>query len=484
MPALIWDESGSKKFELGISKVALYKQYTPGKKNLFNPYDTYGRISGKYLTSSNEEKIPGSNPENWYISPYIEIEPNTEYSMGPFPTNTTFPAYCLYTSDKTFISGAKYESNKYITFTSPSTAAYIRLSVYESYRYTLQIEEGSEPTEYVPYGREDDYYPLGVVWNGVTSISENPDGADASEMHADNMKYAIIRSKENFGATIEAYTYPEDFSECDGSKIQNGLKIGQQPRRPFGLVYRTEIDGDGEPGYILHLIYNATASPSDKDYETINDSPDAITFSWELDTTPIPARWFSPTATIDINSLEVDSAKLQELEDILYGTSTSYPRLPLPDEVLFIFDGNPLDLSNFYASPRTKVEFIPSKSAYRFTGINADNASTGEQFIAILGTPIYDSYPHSGGGGGVIHAVLIECTVESKNDNPYHGFEYFARSIEAEKDTVPQRITGIQSIFSDQVESYNNKYLKIIPLSSVDNGTCLMRIKNISYNVR
>jgi len=189
-------------------------------------------------------------------------------------------------------------------------------------------------------------YENGVAWNGLTSVSESPDGAEPTDLYADNIKYASLRSAETFGATIEAYTYPEEFAECDGTKeISAGVYVGQQERKAFGLCYRTEIGSDtvamqGE-AYKLHLIYNATASPSEKSYETINDSPDAITFSWEVETTPVPVVVnnvaYKPTSTIVIDSTKVDATKLQTLKDKLYGTASEEPTLPTPAEVIAIF---------------------------------------------------------------------------------------------------------------------------------------------------
>ena len=189
-------------------------------------------------------------------------------------------------------------------------------------------------------------YENGVAWNGLTSVSESPDGAEPTDLYADNIKYASLRSAETFGATIEAYTYPEEFAECDGTKeISAGVYVGQQERKAFGLCYRTEIGSDtvamqGE-AYKLHLIYNATASPSEKSYETINDSPDAITFSWEVETTPVPVvvngTTYKPTSTIVIDSTKVDKTKLQTLEDKLYGSASEEATLPTPAEVIAIF---------------------------------------------------------------------------------------------------------------------------------------------------
>ena len=183
-------------------------------------------------------------------------------------------------------------------------------------------------------------YPAGVVWNGLTAVTESPAGAELTDLWADNIKYASMRSAETFGATIEAYTYPEEFAACDGSiALVPGAYIGQQKRTPFGLCYRTQIGSDDvmeeTEGYKLHLVYGATASPSEKGYATVNDSPDAITFSWELNTTPVAVTGYKPTAIMTIDSTKVDSEKLEALEDILFGTSEpeAVARLPLPDEV-------------------------------------------------------------------------------------------------------------------------------------------------------
>lgn len=180
-------------------------------------------------------------------------------------------------------------------------------------------------------------YATGVAWNGLTSVSESPEGAEATDLYADDIKYLTLMSAENFKATIEAYTYPIEFEECDGSAtIAKGVVIGQQSRKPFGLCYRTAIgnDTDGnEHGYKLHIVYGCQASPSEKQYSTINDSPEAITFSWEVNTTPVNVNGKKPTATLIIDSTKADKAKLTALEAILYGSEEQEPRLPLPDEI-------------------------------------------------------------------------------------------------------------------------------------------------------
>ena len=180
-------------------------------------------------------------------------------------------------------------------------------------------------------------YGNGVAWNGLTAITESPSGAVSTPLYADDIKYLDLRSTEEFGATIEAYTYPDEFAACDGSaSLADGVSIGQQARKMFGLCYRTTVgnDTDGtDHGYKLHLIYGATASPSEKAYETINDSPEAITFSWEITTTPVSVTGFKPTASITIDSTKADPTCLASLEAKLYGSETTEPTLPLPDEV-------------------------------------------------------------------------------------------------------------------------------------------------------
>lgn len=186
-------------------------------------------------------------------------------------------------------------------------------------------------------------YPKGVVWNGLTSVSETPSGADANNIYADDIKYLSLRAAEEFGATVEAYTYPDEFAVCDGSaSVAKGVTIGQQTRKPFGLCYRTVLGNDvdaNDHGYKLHLIYGATASPSERQYQTVNDSPEAITFSWEMTTTPVTVPGFKPTACLTIDSTKADALKLKALEDILYGGDDTEARLPLPEEVIRILGG-------------------------------------------------------------------------------------------------------------------------------------------------
>ncbi len=180
-------------------------------------------------------------------------------------------------------------------------------------------------------------YGKGVAWNGLTAVTESPSGAEATPLYADDIKYLNLLSAEEFGATIEAYTYPDEFAQCDGTaSIAEGVNIGQQNRKTFGLCYRTtfgnDVDGN-EHGYKLHLIYGALAAPSEKAYATINDSPEAITFSWEVTTTPVSVDGFKPTASITIDSTKADATKLAALEAKLYGTESEEPTLPLPNEI-------------------------------------------------------------------------------------------------------------------------------------------------------
>jgi len=187
----------------------------------------------------------------------------------------------------------------------------------------------------------DGAYDKATAWNGLVSVTESPSGAEANKQYADNTVYANLVSAEEFGATIEAFAYPNEFASCDGTaEISAGVSIGQQKREIFGLSYRTEIGNDlsSEAGYKLHLLYGAQAAPTEKAYTTINDSPEANTFSWELTTIPVDVPGFKPTALLTVDSTKVNSADLAALEDMLYGTTSGTPELPLPEAIIELLE--------------------------------------------------------------------------------------------------------------------------------------------------
>ncbi len=219
------------------------------------------------------------------------------------------------------------------------------------------FETGVNKGVLYPFNTQSKQYDNGVVWNGLTGVTESPSGAEATPLYADNIKYLNLLSAEEFGATVEAYTYPDEFAECNGeANIVAGVVAGQQKRKTFGMSYQTKVGDadDPEKGYKIHLIYGAKAAPSEKAYATVNDSPEAITFSWELSTTPVDVPNLKPTASLVIDSTKVDATKLADLEDILYGCDeqeadpehdipakeAKVARLPLPEEVARIFNGN------------------------------------------------------------------------------------------------------------------------------------------------
>ena len=189
----------------------------------------------------------------------------------------------------------------------------------------------------VLYPQVSGAYPKGVAWNGLTAVTESPSGAEPTPLYADDIKYLELTSNEEFGCTIEAYTYPDEFKACNGeATLAEGVTIGQQTRVPFGFCYKTVLGNDekkNDYGYKLHLVYGATASVSEKAFQTINDSPEAITFSWEVTTTPVAVKGFKPTAILTIDSTTIAAEKLTALEDILYGKAETEARLPLPDEI-------------------------------------------------------------------------------------------------------------------------------------------------------
>jgi hypothetical protein len=195
----------------------------------------------------------------------------------------------------------------------------------------------------VLYPQDDNgAYPKGVAWNGLTAVTESPEGAEPTPLYADDIKYLNLLSTEEFKATVEAYTYPDEFAECDGSgSLVEGVTIGQQDRKTFGLSYRTSLGNDvkgNEYGYKLHIVYGCLAAPSEKAYATVNDSPEAITFSWEVSTTPVNVTGFKPTASLVLDSVKLGAAKMKAIEDVLYGSSAAEARLPLPDEIKSIIE--------------------------------------------------------------------------------------------------------------------------------------------------
>ena len=199
------------------------------------------------------------------------------------------------------------------------------------------IEAGVSEVALFPM--EDGLYGDGVAWSGVTGFNENPSGADITDLYADNIKYASLRSAEKYAFTLEAFQYPPEWAECDGSaEAAPGVYLGQQNRKPFGLVLKTNIGDDTHPsldkGYKLHIIYNSTASPSSRSYATINENPDAITFSWEASSTPEAVTGYKPVSTIVIDSTKCDSTKLAALEKIIYGDTNETPSMPMPDDVI------------------------------------------------------------------------------------------------------------------------------------------------------
>jgi len=236
-------------------------------------------------------------------------------------------------------------------------------------------------------------YPLGVAWNGLTTVTESPSGAESNKQYADNIVYLNLISTEEFGATIEAFTYPPEFEECDGTKVVNGVAIGQQGRSTFGLAYRTRVgdDIDGvDAGYKLHLVYGALAAPSEKAFATINDSPEAITFSWEVTTTPVGVTGEKPTALLTINSTTADPADLAALEAILFGSVGDDARLPLPDEVLTLFStgitnvdlGTPANQPTYVSG--THIVTLPTVTGVQWK-INGVNKAAGAQPALTVG---------------------------------------------------------------------------------------------------
>lgn len=248
---------------------------------------------------------------------------------------------------------------------------------------------------YLPDGGGN--YSTGFAWNGLTTVTESPSGAESNKQYADNQVYANLLSAELFGGTIEAFTYPDEFAACDGTAVQDGVGIGQQARQTFGLSYRTLIGNDvagTAHGYKLHLVYGALASPSEKAYATVNDSPEAINFSWEFSTIPVNVTGFRPTSLITIPSPDVSSSALATLEDFLYGTVGTDPSLPLPDDVLALFAGSitvATPTAPTYNSS-TKVITIPTVTGvvYKIGGVT----KTGT--VTITEDTVVNAYPAAG----------------------------------------------------------------------------------------
>lgn len=248
----------------------------------------------------------------------------------------------------------------------------------------------------VLYPQVNAAYPRGVAWNGLTGFTESPDGAEPNDIYADDIKYLSIRSTENFKATISAYTYPDEFAECNGeATLMAGVTVGQQPRKPFGFSCVTTIGNDTEfenHGYIIHLVWGASASPSEEDHQTINDSPEAIEFSWEIDTIPVPIEGFEhckATAHMEINSLKATAAQMTAIKNVLYGTANSEPRLPLPGEVITImqaateyeeFDGDAFEAGVTY------YERTGTEGNYTYTPTSDTTYNSQKTYYVISGT--------------------------------------------------------------------------------------------------
>ena len=221
----------------------------------------------------------------------------------------------------------------------------------------------------------DGVYSNGVAWNGLTTVTESPSGAEATPLYADNIKYVNLVSNEEFGGTLEAYTWPREFNQFDGvASPSSGIYVGQQSRKPFGLSYKTLLGNDLEGtdyGYKLHFVYNALAKPTEKGYGTVNDSPEGISFSWELTTTPVDVPGMKPSALITIVSTEVDPVQLKALEDIIYGTPGADPRLPLPDEIFALFDEESTEVFPTKPTQVGNVVTIPTTAGvvYKLDGV-------------------------------------------------------------------------------------------------------------------
>jgi hypothetical protein len=248
--------------------------------------------------------------------------------------------------------------------------------------YETGVERG---VLYIPHAG---VYDAGYAWNGLTTVTESPSGADATPLYADNIKYLNLISYEEFGGTIEAYTYPDQFAQCDGTAVPSpGVNVGQQTRHPFGLSYCTKLGNDDiaiDYAHKLHLIYSALAAPSEKAYATINDTPEAITFSWAFTTTAIPVTGMRPTSLLTIDSSKVNATNLAALEDALYGTAGTNPRLPLPDEVIAMFSGTLTAVTPQMPTfvPTTGVITIPVVPGVVYRRADTNAVVTGTTTIA------------------------------------------------------------------------------------------------------
>lgn len=253
---------------------------------------------------------------------------------------------------------------------------------------------------YIPTGG---VYDTGYAWNGLTTVTETPSGAESTALYADNIKYLNLVSLEEFGGTIEAYTYPDEFGQCDGTAIpQTGVNIGQQARKTFGLSFRTRLGNDqiaDQYGYKLHLVYGCLAKPSEKAYATINDSPEAITFSWEFTTTPVTVSNLKPAALVTVDSSKVGASNLTALENALYGTAGTSARLPLPDEVVTMFAGAQTVVTPTAPTfaPATGVITIPTVTGVTYRRADTNAVVTGSVTIATSGASlVIQASPSSG----------------------------------------------------------------------------------------
>lgn len=255
-------------------------------------------------------------------------------------------------------------------------------------------ETGVDRGVLYPYDTTSGKFTNGVAWNGLTAINESPSGAEPTPLYADNIKYLNLMSAEEYAATIEAYTYPDEFEECDGSvAIAPGVTVGQQSRKLFGISYRTLIGNDTEgtaKGYKLHLVYNCLASPSERAHSTVNDSPEAAQLSWSVSTTPVDVPGQKPTVTITIDSTKVDPAKLALLEDMLYGTANSVPELPLPAAIIALFGGgdttgitiNPTSATvEIGASILLSANVVPANAEVTWTTSDGTKATVSESGV-------------------------------------------------------------------------------------------------------